>query len=100
MTMYQTCRRKEWRREEDEDSKESINTEFDEWEKGYRHLPAELTATAAIARMDKRFIVVVGMMVKREEELWSVLFVVKTLRRRSKPKKGRTILHNCIPVGT
>ena len=42
---------------------------LNEWEKGYRHSPAELTATAAIARMDKRFIVVVGMMVKRAEEL-------------------------------
>jgi hypothetical protein len=57
------------KREEDEDNKESINTEFDEWGKGYRHSPAEFTATAAIARMDKRFIVVVGMMVRRAEEL-------------------------------
>jgi hypothetical protein len=37
--------------------------------KGHRHSPAEFTATAAIARMDKRFIVVVGMMVKRAEKL-------------------------------
>jgi hypothetical protein len=42
---------------------------LNEWEKGHRHSPAELTATAAIARMDKRFIVVVGMMVERAEEL-------------------------------
>ena len=28
--MYQTCRREEWRREEDENNKESIYTEFDE----------------------------------------------------------------------
>jgi alpha-L-arabinofuranosidase len=41
------------KREEDEDSKESINTEFDEWGKFYMHSPAEFTATAAIARMDK-----------------------------------------------
>jgi hypothetical protein len=37
--------------------------------KRYMHSPAAFTATAAIARMDKRFIVVVGMMVKRAEEL-------------------------------
>jgi hypothetical protein len=37
--------------------------------KRYRHSPAEITATAAIARKDKRFIVVVDMMVKRAEEL-------------------------------
>jgi hypothetical protein len=44
---------------------------LNEQEQGYRHSPAnaEFTATAAIARMDKRFIVVVGMMVKRAEEL-------------------------------
>jgi hypothetical protein len=43
---------------------------LNEWEKGYRHSPAMFTATAAIARMDKRFIIVVGMMmVKRAEEL-------------------------------
>jgi hypothetical protein len=35
---------------------------LNEQEQGYRHSPAnaEFTATAAIARMDKRFIVVVG----------------------------------------
>jgi hypothetical protein len=37
--------------------------------KRYMHSPAKFTATAAIARMDKIFIVVVGMMVKRAEEL-------------------------------
>jgi hypothetical protein len=32
--------------------------------KRYMHSPAAFTATSAIARMDKRFIVVVGMTVK------------------------------------
>jgi hypothetical protein len=48
---------------------QSIQNFLNEQEQGYRHSPAEFTATAAIARMDKRIMVVVGMMVKRAEEL-------------------------------
>jgi membrane carboxypeptidase/penicillin-binding protein PbpC len=48
---------------------QSIQNFLNEQEQGYRHSLAEFTATAAIARMDKRIMVVVGMMVKRAEEL-------------------------------
>ena len=52
---------------------------LNEWEKGHRHSPAEFTATAAIARMDKRFLVV-GVMVNEPRNYDRLFFVVKTLR--------------------